>query len=196
MNQAWANNNDCDINNDNVWWALAGKHKSALHVVSIPPDNGRIFFYKGSLYWHFTDKKASNLISQSSLAWVKVRSNEICQTSKLTKSIFFLLCFPPSADFDKTEARLFSVQPAQTQGGTVLLFWQDCLVKGRLALSICHCGEIPYAVLFRLYNLKFRTRTNQRCIIKALFYTGFTHSDPVLIFLPLKVAQWSRKTMH
>lgn len=44
MNQAWGNN-DCDINNDNVWWALAGKHKSALHAVSIPPDNGRIYLF-------------------------------------------------------------------------------------------------------------------------------------------------------
>lgn len=49
MNQAWGSN-DCDINNDTVWWALARKHKSALHAVSIPPDNGRIFFSKGSLY--------------------------------------------------------------------------------------------------------------------------------------------------
>lgn len=33
MNQAWGNN-DCDINNDNVWWALAGKHK-ALFMQSV-----------------------------------------------------------------------------------------------------------------------------------------------------------------
>lgn len=152
--------------------------------------------FKGSLYWHFADKKASNFNSQSSLARAKGAIERYLPPlffgNKQADKIHFLpVVFSTWCRLWRARSKGLSVSDHLTQGGTVLLFWQDGLVKG--TVSICHCGEmIPYTVLSRLYNLKSGTRTDQRCIIKA----GFTHSDPVLIFLPLKVAQWSRKNMH